>query len=52
MAMELEAILLTEDKDFGELTFQLQKPNKGIIPIRTSGEPIKRKVTGHNLKKG
>ena len=44
MAMELEAILLTEDKDFGELTFRLQKPNKGIILIRMRGEPIENKI--------
>jgi predicted nuclease of predicted toxin-antitoxin system len=44
MATELEAILLTEDKDFGELTFRLQKPNKGIILIRMSGEPIENKI--------
>lgn len=44
MAIELEAILLTEDKDFGELTFRLQKPNKGIILIRMSGDPIEDKV--------
>jgi predicted nuclease of predicted toxin-antitoxin system len=44
LAMELEAILLTEDKDFGELTFRLQKPNKGIILIRMSGELIERKI--------
>ena len=44
MAMELEAILLTEDKDFGELTFRLQKPNKGIILIRMSGEPIETRI--------
>ena len=44
IAMELEAILLTEDKDFGELTFRLQKPNRGIILIRMSGEPIESKI--------
>ena len=44
MAMDLEAILLTEDKDFGELTFRLQKPNRGIILIRMSGEPIESKI--------
>lgn len=44
MAMGLEAILLTEDKDFGELTFRLQKPNKGIILIRMSGQQIEDKV--------
>jgi predicted nuclease of predicted toxin-antitoxin system len=27
-------ILLTEDKDFGELVYRLRKPSKGIILIR------------------
>lgn len=44
IANKLEAILLTEDKDFGELTFRLQKPNKGIILIRMSGVKIEEKV--------
>ncbi len=44
MANELEAILITEDKDFGELTFRLKKPNKGIILIRMSGVPIQDKI--------
>jgi predicted nuclease of predicted toxin-antitoxin system len=44
MAIELEAILLTEDKDFGELTFRLRKPNKGIILIRMSGLPIESRI--------
>ncbi len=29
-----ERILLTEDKDFGELVYRLRKPSKGIILIR------------------
>ena len=29
-----ERILLTEDKDFGELVYRLKKPSKGIILIR------------------
>lgn len=44
MAIELEAIWLTEDKDFGELTFRLRKPNKGIILIRMSGLPIESRI--------
>lgn len=34
IAFEREALLLTEDKDFGELTFRLKLPNKGILLIR------------------
>lgn len=37
IAFEKEAFLITEDKDFGELTYRLQKPNHGILLIRLSG---------------
>ena len=33
-AYNKERILLTEDKDFGELAYRLRKPAKGIILIR------------------
>lgn len=33
-AYSREAYLITEDKDFGELTFRLQKPSHGILLIR------------------
>ncbi len=39
-ANRLEAILLTEDKDFGELTYRLQLKNHGIILLRMSGEKL------------
>ena len=29
-------ILITDDKDFGELVFRLEKPSSGVILIRTS----------------
>ena len=29
-------ILVTDDKDFGELIFRLQKPSTGVILLRTS----------------
>ncbi|NJD54683.1 MAG: hypothetical protein FIB07_17720 [Candidatus Methanoperedens sp.] len=36
-------ILITDDKDFGELVFRLQKPSRGVILIRTSTtNPAKR----------
>ncbi len=35
-ANEEERILITDDKDFGELVFRLEKPASGIILIRTS----------------
>ncbi len=40
----LKAIILTEDKDFGELTFRLKKPNKGIILIRMNGSKVEEKI--------
>nr|MBS0038285.1 DUF5615 family PIN-like protein [Saprospiraceae bacterium] len=44
IATESEALLLTEDKDFGELTFRLRKRNKGIILIRMSELPIESRI--------
>ncbi|NJC28515.1 DUF5615 family PIN-like protein [Neolewinella antarctica] len=44
-ANNLEAILLTEDKDFGELTYRLQIPNHGIILLRMSGESLENKIS-------
>ncbi len=36
-------ILITDDKDFGELVFRLEKPSSGVILIRTSTtNPAKR----------
>ncbi len=34
IACENEALLITEDKDFGELVFRLQLPHRGILLIR------------------
>ena len=34
IANENEVLLLTEDKDFGELVFRLQLPHRGILLIR------------------
>lgn len=44
LANELNAILITEDKDFGELTYRLKKPNKGIILLRFRKEEIVIKI--------
>ena len=43
-ANELQAILLTEDTDFGELTYRLQIPNHGIILLRMNGEPLAARI--------
>lgn len=37
LALERGAILLTEDKDFGELVFRLRKMNAGIVLYRLPG---------------
>lgn len=42
-ANEMGAILLTEDKDFGQLTYRLKKKNHGIILIRLGGVSIDQK---------
>ena len=34
VAYKEERILLTEDKDFGELSYRLRKPSAGIVLIR------------------
>ena len=36
-ANELQLILLTQDKDFGELVYRLKKAHHGIILIRLAG---------------
>lgn len=44
VANRLKAILITEDKDFGELTYRLQQPNQGIVLIRMGGLPIQERL--------
>jgi predicted nuclease of predicted toxin-antitoxin system len=39
IAVNLNAILITEDKDFGELVFRLKKPHCGIILLRLNSVP-------------
>jgi predicted nuclease of predicted toxin-antitoxin system len=34
IANENDALLITEDKDFGELVFRLQLPHQGILLVR------------------
>ena len=43
-ANENEAILLTADKDFGELTFRQKLIHHGVVLIRLSGLSNKRKA--------
>ena len=46
------AVLLTEDKDFGELVFRLKKVNFGVILVRLSGisSELKAKIVLKSLK--
>jgi predicted nuclease of predicted toxin-antitoxin system len=37
-------ILITNDKDFGELVFRMKKPHKGVILIRLKNERYKNKI--------
>ena len=44
MANNLQLLLLTEDKDFGELVVRLRKPNFGVLLLRLSGVELVVKV--------
>ncbi len=44
LANETDLVLLTEDKDFGELSYRLRRPNPGILLVRMSGVPIEEKI--------
>lgn len=37
LAWSQQRILITQDKDFGELVFRLQQPHHGIVLIRLEG---------------
>lgn len=43
LANQTNSILITEDKDFGELVFRLKQSGKGIILLRLSGITIENK---------
>ena len=40
IAVEKKALLITEDKDFGELVFRLQLPHTGVLLLRLVSLPI------------
>ncbi len=40
-----EALLITEDKDFGELVFRLNLPHNGIVLIRLDGLKSEKQIT-------
>jgi predicted nuclease of predicted toxin-antitoxin system len=39
------AVLITADKDFGELVFRLRRPTAGVVLYRLTGLPATRKAT-------
>jgi predicted nuclease of predicted toxin-antitoxin system len=45
MAREQSAVLLTADKDFGELVFRLNRAAEGIVLMRLEGLPTEAKAT-------
>jgi predicted nuclease of predicted toxin-antitoxin system len=44
MAFHSQLLLLTEDKDFGDLVVRLRKPNFGVLLLRLSGVDLTVKV--------
>jgi len=44
IAVKKDALLITEDKDFGELAFRLKYKHTGILLIRLSGLPRKERI--------
>jgi len=44
-AFEQNRILITNDKDFGELVFREKKPHKGIILLRLEDERTANKIS-------
>lgn len=44
IANEKQALLITEDKDFGELTFRMRKKHCGIVLLKLSGLIIEEKI--------
>ncbi len=43
-AVENDYVLITDDKDFGDLVFKDRKPHKGVILLRISDGSIKDKI--------
>jgi predicted nuclease of predicted toxin-antitoxin system len=44
IALKNQCLLITEDKDFGELTYRLKLEHKGILLIRLSGLQRKERI--------
>lgn len=44
MANSRDAVLVTADKDFGELVFRLKRANRGVLLLRLSGLSTELKI--------
>ena len=44
IAFDKGALLITEDKDFGELVFRFQLPHKGVLLIRVENDKEERQI--------
>jgi predicted nuclease of predicted toxin-antitoxin system len=44
LSIERDAVLITEDKDFGEMVFQKHLCSQGVLLLRLNGVPGSRKV--------
>jgi len=44
VSLENQCLLITEDKDFGELTYRLKLEHKGILLVRLSDVPRKERI--------
>lgn len=42
LAEREKCVLITDDKDFGELIFRLNRPSSGVILLRMPKDPLKR----------
>ena len=51
IAFDKQALLLTEDKDFGELVFRLQLKHNGVLLIRLSNDPTKILLVSDTISK-
>lgn len=44
LAVEHDALLVTEDKDFGELVYRIGRASSGVLLVRLAGMPLARKA--------
>lgn len=44
LAYNKDAVLITEDKDFGDIIFRLKKNHAGILLLRLAGVPLEEKI--------